>query len=78
MGEFVSCSVWPLAVGIDFEHMKVEETLVLKLKVPLPKFPYHRQDDEDDTELLVRVEQEARVIVCSYTRTEHEAYIVGL
>jgi hypothetical protein len=39
MGEFVSCSVWPLAVGIDFEHMKVEETLVLKLKVPCPNFP---------------------------------------
>jgi hypothetical protein len=51
---------------------------VSKLKVPLPKFSLHRQDDEDDIELLVMVQQEARVIVGSYTRMEHEAYIAGL
>jgi hypothetical protein len=60
--EFVSCGVWPLAAGVDFEHMKVRETPVLKLKVPLPRFPFRHQDDEDDIELLARVEQEARVI----------------
>jgi hypothetical protein len=76
--EFVSCGVWPLAAGVDFEDMKVGEMLVLKLKVPLPRFPLHRKNDEDDTEFLARVEQEARVIVGSYTCTEHEACIAGL
>jgi hypothetical protein len=56
----------------------VREMPVSKLKVPLPKFSLHRQDDEDDIELLVMVQQEARVIVGSYTRMEHEAYIAGL
>jgi hypothetical protein len=76
--EFVSCGVWPLAAGVDFEHVKVGETPVSKLKVPLPRFPLCRQDDEDDTELLARVEQEARVIVNSYMHTEHKACIAGL
>jgi hypothetical protein len=26
--EFVSCGVWPLAAGVDFEHVKVDLTLV--------------------------------------------------
>jgi hypothetical protein len=37
--EFVSCSVWPLAGGVSFEHVKVALTPVSKLKVPLPRFP---------------------------------------
>jgi hypothetical protein len=57
--EFVSCGVWPLDAGNDFEHMKVGEAPVSKLKAPLPRFPLHHQNDEDDTELLARVEQEA-------------------
>jgi hypothetical protein len=76
--EFVCCGVWPQAIGVNFEHVKVRETLVSKLKVPLPRFPLRRKDDEYDTEFLARVEQEARVIVGSYTRMEHEACIFGL
>jgi hypothetical protein len=78
MEEFVSCGVWPLAAGINFEHVKVGEMPVSKLKVLLPKISLRRQDDEDDTELLARVEQEARIIVDSYTCTEHKACIAGL
>jgi hypothetical protein len=37
--EFVSCGVWSLAAGVNFEHVKVDLTLVSKLKVPLPIFP---------------------------------------
>jgi hypothetical protein len=54
--EFICCGVWPQAIGVNFEHVKVRETLVLKLKVPLPRFPLRRKDDEYDTEFLARVE----------------------
>jgi hypothetical protein len=43
--------------------------------VPLPRFSLSR---EDDTHFLVRVEQESRNIVGSYTRTEHKACIASL
>jgi hypothetical protein len=47
--------------------------VVSKLKASLPRFPICREHDEDDIKFLVIVEQEARVIVGSYTRMEHEA-----
>jgi hypothetical protein len=64
--EFISCGVWPLAAGINFEHVKVDLTLVWKLKVPLPRFPLSREDEEHDTHFLARVEPEAKNIVGSY------------
>jgi hypothetical protein len=76
--EFASCGVRPLAADVSFEHVKVGLTLVSKLKVPLPRFPLSREDQEDDTSLLARVEQEARTIVGSYTRVEHEACVADL
>jgi hypothetical protein len=76
--EFVSCGVWPLAVGVDFEQVKVGEMLVSKLKVSLPIFPLCREDGEDDVQFLVRVDQEARVTVGRYTCTKHEACVAGL
>jgi hypothetical protein len=76
--EFVSCGVWPLAADVSFEHVKVDLTLVSKLKVPLPRFPLSREDDEDDTHFVVRVEQEARNIVGGYTHMEHKACIASL
>jgi hypothetical protein len=76
--EFVSCGVWPLAAGVSFKHVKVGLTPISKLKVPLPRFPLSHEDDEDDAGFLVRVEQEARVIVGSYTHTEHKACIASL
>jgi hypothetical protein len=47
--------------------------VVSKLKASLPRFPICREHDEDDIKFLVIVEQEARVIVGSYTCMEHEA-----
>jgi hypothetical protein len=76
--EFVSCGVWPLAGNVSFKHVKVDLTLVSKLKVPLPRFALSHEDEEDDAHFLVRVEHEARNIVGSYTRAEHEAYVCGL
>jgi hypothetical protein len=76
--EFISCGVWPLAAGINFEHVKVDLTLVWKLKVPLPRFPLFREDEEHDTHFLARVEPEAKNIVGSYTGTEHQACITSL
>jgi hypothetical protein len=48
------------------------------VKVPLPRFPISHEDDEDDSKFLARVEQEARVVVGSYTCTEHKACLTGL
>jgi hypothetical protein len=74
----VSCGVWPLPANVSFEQVKVGLTLVSKLKVPLPRFPLSREDEEDDACFLVRVEQEARNIVGNYMCVEHEAYVNGL
>jgi hypothetical protein len=76
--EFVSCGVWPLATSVNFEHVKVDLTPVSQLNVPLLRFSLSHEDEEDDTHFLVRVEQEARNIVGSYTCTEHEACIASL
>jgi hypothetical protein len=76
--EFMSCGVWPLYAGVDFEHANVDLSPTSQLKVPLPNFPLSREDDEDDTHLLARVEREARNIVGGYTRGEHEACITSL
>jgi hypothetical protein len=75
--EFVSCGIWLLSAGVDFVHVKVDSTPALLVKVPLPHFPLSREE-EDDAQLLVRVEQEARNIVGGYTRVEHEAYVASL
>jgi hypothetical protein len=53
-------------------------TLVSNLKVPLPRFSLSREDQDDDTSFLARVEQEARNIVGSYMRGDHEACVAGL
>jgi hypothetical protein len=76
--EIIACNVWPLAVGISFEQVKVGVTPVSKLKVPLPRFAVARKDDEDDAKILARVKKEARVLVGSYTCPEHEACTVLL
>jgi hypothetical protein len=76
--EFVSCGVWLLPDDVNFEHVKVGLSPVLKLKVPLPRFPLSHEDEEDDARFLARVEQEARNIVESYTCAEHEACVSGL
>jgi hypothetical protein len=75
--EFVSCGIWPLSVGLDFEHVKVGLIPASQLKVPLPNFPLSHEG-EHDVQLLARVKQEARNIVGSYTHTEHEACIASL
>jgi hypothetical protein len=74
----VSCGVWPLPANVSFEQVKVGLTPVSKLKVPLPRFPLSREDEEDDACFLARVEQEARNIVGNYMCVEHEAYVNGL
>jgi hypothetical protein len=76
--EFISCGVWPLSAGVSFEHVKVGLTPASQLKVPLPHFSLLHEDGEDDPQLLVRVKQEARNIVGSYTHAEHEACITSL
>jgi hypothetical protein len=69
--EFVACGVWLLAASVNFEQMEVGLTPISKLNVPLPRFPLSHEDDEDDIKFVARVEQDARVIVGSYTHTEH-------
>jgi hypothetical protein len=76
--EFMSCGIWPLSAGVNFEHVKVGLTPASQLKVPLPSFPLSHKEGQDDVQLLVRVQQEARNIVGRYTCAEHEACIVSL
>jgi hypothetical protein len=76
--EFVSCGVWPLSAGVNFAHVKVDSTPVSQLKIPLPHFPLSREDGDDDVQLIARVEHEARNIIGSYTRMEHDACIASL
>jgi hypothetical protein len=76
--EFLSCGVWPLSSSVDFEHVKVDFTLVSQLKIPLLNFPLRREGEKDDVRFLARVEQEARNIVGGYTRTEHKACLASI
>jgi hypothetical protein len=76
--EFLSCGVWPLSSSVDFEHVKVDFTLVSQLKIPLLNFPLRREGEKDDVRFLARVEQEARNIVGGYTRTEHKACLTNI
>jgi hypothetical protein len=78
MEEFVACAVWPLAAGVSFDQVSVGMTAVSKLKIPLPNVVASRKDDEDDVNFLARVELDAKVIVDSYTRLEHDTCIDGL
>jgi hypothetical protein len=75
---FVVSGVWPLGAGVSFDQVSVGVTPVLKLKVPLPKFAIAHGDGEDDIKFLVRVVQEARIVVGCYTHPEHEACLTGL
>jgi hypothetical protein len=73
MEEFMSCGVWPLSAGVDFEQVKADLTPISQLKVSLSNIPLsHKDGGGDDVQLLARVEQEARNIVGGYTHTEHE------
>jgi hypothetical protein len=75
MEEFVACSVWSLGAGVNVDQVSVGVTPVSKLKVPLPNFVASHKDGEDDVKFLVRVESDAKVIVGSYTRPEHDACV---
>jgi hypothetical protein len=76
--EFLFCGVWPLSAGVDFEHVKVDFTLVSCLKIMLPNFPLRHEGEKDDVRFLARVEQEARNIVGGYTCAEHEACLASI
>jgi hypothetical protein len=76
--EFVACSMHPLAASVRFKRIETFVTLVLKLRVPLPRLVAIHKDDEDNVQFLARVELEAECIVGSYTRPEHDACIGNL
>jgi hypothetical protein len=47
--EIIACDMYPLAAGTGFDRVATRMTLVLKLKVSLPKFiAIHKDDNEDD------------------------------
>jgi hypothetical protein len=76
--QFLSCEVWPLSAGVNFDHVKVHFTLVSRLKIPLPNFPLCCQGEEDDVWFLAKVEQEDRNIVGGYTCVKHNAYLASI
>jgi hypothetical protein len=58
--EFISCSMYPLATGADFDSVAMHTTPIYKLKMLLLKFVVIRKDDnEDDVQFFARVELEA-------------------
>jgi hypothetical protein len=67
-----------MAVGVSFDQVSVGVTPVSKVETPLPNFVASCKDDEDDIKFLARVELDAKVIVGSYTRLEHNFYIAWL
>jgi hypothetical protein len=72
--ESIACGMYPLAVDASFDRVATRMTPVSKLKVPLPKFAAVRKDDnKDDVKFLERVELEAKGIVGSHTKAEHDA-----
>jgi hypothetical protein len=72
MEEFIACGMYPLAVGAGFDRVATRMTPISKLKVPLPKFgAFCKDNNEDDVQFLVRVELEAKGIIGSYTKVEH-------
>jgi hypothetical protein len=76
--EFVLCGMHPLATGVCLNKVDTLMAPVSKLIVPLLKFVAVCKDDEDDVQFLARVELEAKGIMGSYTRPEHEACVVDL
>jgi hypothetical protein len=77
--EFIACGMYPLAVDAGFDRVAMRSMLVSKLKVPLPKFiVVHNDDNEDDVHFLARVELEAKGIVGSYTKAEHDACLAHI
>jgi hypothetical protein len=76
--EFVACGIHPLVASVGFDKVGTLMTPVSKLKVPLSKFAAVRKDDEDDVQILARVELEAEGIVGSYTHPEREAGVMNL
>jgi hypothetical protein len=74
---FIACGMYPLAVGAGFNRVATCMMPVSKLKVPLPKFTAVCKDNnEDDVQFLARVELEAKRIVGSYTKVEHDGCLV--
>jgi hypothetical protein len=67
-----------LSAGVNFEHVRVDFTLVSWLKIPLPNFPLCHEGEKDGVRFLARVEQEARNIVGGYTRAEYKACLTSI
>jgi hypothetical protein len=76
--EFLPCGVYPLAANVNFDRVATSVIPVSKLKMPLPKFVAAHKYDEDDVQFLVRIELDAKGIMGSYTRVEHDTCIIGL
>jgi hypothetical protein len=76
--EFLACGVYPLSASVGFNKVVVGVTPVTKFKMPMPEFLAARKDDEDDVKFLVGIELDAKGIVGSYTRSEHDTCITSL
>jgi hypothetical protein len=44
MEELMSCGVWPLSAGVDFEQVKADLTPISQLKVSLSNIPLSHKD----------------------------------
>jgi hypothetical protein len=70
--QYLACGMHPLSANASFERIANGVTHILWLKLPLLMFQAVRKDDEDDIQVLARVELEAEDVVGRYTRLEHD------
>jgi hypothetical protein len=75
---YLACGLYPLSASVSFEGITDDMTLILRVKLPLPKFHDVRSDEEDDAQFLARVELEAESVVGGYSRPEHDACVASL
>jgi hypothetical protein len=69
--EYVACGMHLLSAGVSFRRITDGVTLVLRVRLPLPKFRAMRRDGEDDIQVLV----EAESVIGSYSHSEHDVCV---
>jgi hypothetical protein len=73
--EYMACGLFPLSASFSLGEIAEGETLVLKLAVPLPKFPVARRPEEMNYGFWAKVELAAVHVLGRYARGEHMVWV---
>jgi hypothetical protein len=66
--EYLACKMFPLLANFGFAEIADGETLLLKVVLPLPEFPFSKLHGESNDHFLVRVELGTENVVSRYGR----------